>query len=205
VRGIDNLDGKRMTTRDKEAPDVEETDLDRGEAQNVPVSEFEAVTAERNQYLDQLQRSLAEFANYRKRVEQERVLARKIATRDLLLSLVRIDDDFKRALDAIPAEDADASWLQGVRLIERNLNGLLEREGVTPVEALGQPFDPSKHEAVAVDPGSTGSVVNAVFQTGYWHGDQLLRPAMVKVGDPISADEEAGKEASKQDTSTSEP
>jgi molecular chaperone GrpE len=195
VRGIDNLDGKRLTSRGKQSPGVEEADVERDEAQNMPVDELEAVTAERDQYLDQLQRSMAEFANYRKRVEQERMLARKIATRDLLLSLVRIDDDFKRALDAIPEEDADASWLNGVTLIERNLNALLEREGVSQVEALGQPFDPSKHEAVAVDPGSSGTIVNEVFQTGYWHGDQLLRPAMVKVGDPTPAEGETGKDA----------
>ena len=184
-----------MTSHAGQAPGVEEDQAGSNEAQKMPVSELEAVTAERDQYLDQLQRSLAEFANYRKRVEQERILARKIATRDLLLGLVRIDDDFKRALDAIPAEDADESWLKGVKLIERNLNALLEREGVAPVEALGQPFDPSKHEAVAVDPGSTGSIVNEVFQTGYWHGDQLLRPAMVKVGDPVPAEEEPAKQA----------
>jgi molecular chaperone GrpE len=179
-----------MTAKDRHATREEQTETDIDQAQNMPVNELEAVTAERDQYLDQLQRSLAEFANYRKRVEQERILARKIATRDLLLSLVRIADDFRRALDAIPAEDADEPWLKGVTLIERNLTALLEREGVTPVDALGQPFDPSKHEAVAVDPGSTGTTVNEVFQTGYWHGDQLLRPAMVKVGDPLPAEEE---------------
>jgi molecular chaperone GrpE len=184
VKGIDNLDGKGAAARNRLAPDVDPTGVNTDEARNVPVDELDAVIAERDQYLDQLQRSMAEFANYRKRVEHERQLARKIATRDLLFGLVRIADDFQRALSAVPAESAEEPWLKGVTLIERNLDALLEREGVTPVEALGQPFDPSKHEAVAVDPGSTGNIVNEVFQTGYWHGDQLLRPAMVKVGDP---------------------
>jgi molecular chaperone GrpE len=189
VRGIDNLDGKGTAARNRQAPGADPAGIDTDEARNVPVNDLDAVIAERDQYLDQLQRSMAEFANYRKRVDQERQLARKIATRDLLIGLVRIADDFQRALAAVPAESAEEPWLKGVALIERNLNALLEREGVTPVEALGQAFDPSKHEAVAVDPGSTSNIVNEVFQTGYWHGDQLLRPAMVKVGDPAPLDE----------------
>jgi len=153
-------------------------------AQEEPLDELAMATTQRDQYLDQLQRSMADFANYRRRVDQERILSRKIATRDLLFDVVRIADDFRRALSAVPAADAAAPWLQGVALIERNLTSLLEREGVTQVEAAGQPFNPSMHEAVAVDPGSSGSTVTEVFQAGYWHGDQLLRPAMVKVGDP---------------------
>lgn len=149
-------------------------------------SEDPAVIAEeRDRYLDQLQRSMAEFANFRKRVDHERILSRKIATRDLLAGVVPIADDFRRAMESIPENDRERPWVKGVELIERNLTSVLEREGVRPVEALGQPFDPSMHEAVAVEPGSAGSTVVEVFQTGYWHGDQLLRPAMVKVGDLV--------------------
>lgn len=186
---IHNQDGKNVFGGNPQAPAVEQDVTQADEAQNMPVDELEAVTAERDQYLDQLQRSLAEFANYRRRVDLERIQARKIATRDLLFDIVRIADDFKRALAVVPPEDAGASWLTGVELIERNLTALLEREGVTPVDALGQPFDPAKHEAVAVEPGSNGSTVTDVFQTGYWHGDQLLRPAMVKVGNANPANQ----------------
>jgi molecular chaperone GrpE len=172
-----------MFNGDPQVAESEKADIQVDQAQDAPVSDLEAVTAERDLYLDQLQRSMAEFANYRRRVDQERSQARKLATRDLLLDVVRIADDFKRALAAVPEEDAEAPWLKGISLIERNLTTLLEREGVTPVNAMGQRFDPSMHEAVAVDPGSSATIVTEVFQNGYWHGDQLLRPAIVKVGD----------------------
>lgn len=147
--------------------------------------DFASVLAERDQYLDQLQRSMAEFANYRRRVDQERVIARQMATRDLLLRLVPIADDFRRAFDAIPVSNRDEPWVAGMALIERNLASFLEREGVRPIEALGQPFNPAVHEAVSVVPGSTGSTVVDVFQNGYWQGEHVLRPAMVLVGDAI--------------------
>ena len=186
MRTIHNKDGKQVFRGELPIQPNEEVDFQAEVQPETTGDELETVKAERDQYLDQLQRSLAEFANYRRRVDHERSQARKIATRDLLSDVVGIADDFNRALDAVPADNTGEPWLTGVSLIERKLTALLEREGVTPVEALGQPFDPSKHEAVAVDPGSSGSTVTEVFQNGYWHGDLLLRPAMVKVGDPVS-------------------
>ncbi len=163
--------------------DESATDAHRQGADNSP--DWGEIQAERDQYLDQLQRSMAEFANYRRRVDQERIMARQIATRDLLLKLLPVADDFHRAFEAIPDEYAEEPWVEGMALIERNLRTLLEKEGVRPIEALGQPFDPALHEAVAVVPGSAGNIVVDVYQTGYWQGDQVLRPAMVQVGDPI--------------------
>jgi molecular chaperone GrpE len=149
---------------------------------------LESVSAERDNFLDQLQRTLADFANYRRRVDQERVQAREFATRDLLRQLVPVLDDLKRALGSIPEENRDTAWVQGVQLIERKLVALLEREGVTPIDAVGQPFDPALHEAVASDPGSNGQTVVEVYQSGYRHRNNLLRPAMVRVGDKPSSE-----------------
>ncbi len=143
--------------------------------------------AERDDYLAQLQRSRADFANFRRRIEQERMQAREIATRGLLGQLVPVLDDLHRALAAVPADQRETAWVQGVQLIERKLAAMLEREGVTPIEALGQPFDPALHEAVATEPGTAGTTVVEVYQSGYWHGQNLLRPAMVKVGDQPTA------------------
>jgi molecular chaperone GrpE len=141
------------------------------------------IAAERDNYLDQLQRTLADFANFRRRVDQERIQAREVATRDLLRQLVPILDDLKRALRSTPEDQRETAWVQGVQLIERKLVSLLEREGVTPIDAVGQPFDPALHEAVASDPGSGGQTVVEVYQSGYRHRNKLLRPAMVRVGD----------------------
>lgn len=145
-------------------------------------NELASVTAERDSYLDQLQRSVAEFANYRRRVEQERVRARELATKNILTQLLPVMDDIQRALANVPEDQAATSWVQGVQFIEKKLIGLLEREGVSPIEAHGQPFDPEFHEAVATEDGSTQNVVVEVYQTGYKQGEQVLRPAMVKVG-----------------------
>ena len=149
-----------------------------------PFEELAKAQSERDSYLDQLQRSVAEFANYRRRVEQEREQLRETAAKNLLQQVVPVLDDLHRAINAIPGEIKDSSWVNGVINIERKFAGVLERQGVTPFESLGQPFDPALHEAVATDPGSSGSVVVEVYQNGYKLGSTLLRPAMVKVGDP---------------------
>jgi len=142
----------------------------------------ESVAAERDAYLDQLQRSRAEFANYRRRTEGERALARALANQTLLAQFLPVFDDLQRAVAAVP-DARDDPLVQGLRLIERKFWGLLERQGVTPIDATGQPFDPTVHEAVDSVPGSAADTVVEVYQGGYRLGQTLLRPAMVKVGD----------------------
>jgi molecular chaperone GrpE len=93
-----------------------------------------------------------------------------------------VADDFERALANIPAELANANWVDGVRLIEKNLEAVLERFDVERIDALGAPFDPAVHEAVAQDPDNTENMVVEVYQNGYMLGNQLLRPVMVRVG-----------------------
>jgi len=170
-------------TKEDELNVSEATESENGSAAEEQLSELESVVAERDGYLDQLQRTLAEFANYRRRVDQERNQAREFATRDLLRQLVPVLDDLQRAIGSIAEDQRETSWVQGVNMIERKLNGLLEREGVTPIDAIGQPFDPALHEAVASDPDSAGQTVVEVYQAGYRHKNNLLRPAMVRVGD----------------------
>ena len=154
-----------------------------GAAPEAAEPDLVSISAERDTYLDQLQRTLAEFANYRRRVDQEPIQAREVAARDLLRHLVPNLDDLQRALKSTPDDQRDTAWVQGVQLIERKLVALLEREGVAPIDAWGQPFDPAFHEAVAGDPGSGGGFVVEVYQSGYKHRNNLLRPAMVRVGD----------------------
>ena len=155
------------------------------ETAEAPAAEAPAVEAlieERDGYKNELLRTVADFSNYRRRTEQEFAGLKKAANRDLLLQLLDVLDDFGRALTAVPEEQRDSGWVAGTAMIEKKLQGVLERAGVTPIEALGQPFDPALHEAVASDPGSDGSTVVEVYRQGYRLGDGLLRPAMVKVG-----------------------
>jgi molecular chaperone GrpE len=145
------------------------------------------LVAERDSYLEQLQRTAADYANYRRRTESERVQTRKNASRELLSQLAPIADDFERAMANIPPEQAGSSLAEGVKLIERKLAGLLERQDVRKIEALGQPFDPAVHEAVVQDPDNSDNLVVEVYQNGYMLGDQLLRPVMVRVGNQPKA------------------
>ena len=142
-----------------------------------PLAQAGAKAAE---YLDLLQRERAAFINYRRRSDQERAESQQYATGQLLKKLLPIVDDFDRALQAAPSGQP---WVEGVRMIDRKLHALLQAEGVTPIESLGQAFDPSLHEAVAYEQEGEGQdVVAEEYARGYRHKDRVLRHAMVKVG-----------------------
>jgi molecular chaperone GrpE len=147
---------------------------------------IEKLMAQRDDYLDQLQRSRAEFINYRKRTDQERMKLGEVVTANTLAQFLPVIDDFDRAMSVAPDDSVDSGWVSGIAMIRTKLQGMLERAGVTEVEGVNAPFDPAVHEAVANEPGSSGQVVVEVYQKGYRLGDTLLRAAMVKTGDPVA-------------------
>ena len=120
------------------------------------------VAAERDDFLDQLQRSRAEFANFRRRTEQERAQIREIANQALLAQFLPVLDDLRRALAAVPEAEREQALPQGIALVERKFWGVLERAGVAPIAAIGQPFDPAQHEAVESEPGTAADTVVGV-------------------------------------------
>jgi molecular chaperone GrpE len=144
----------------------------------------ETVRAERDDYRDRLLRTSAEFDNYRKRVERERRELSEFASSELIKDVLPFVDDLERALAVAPGADVSvAGYRAGVELIQRQLLEMLRKRGVTPIEALGQDFDPHVHQAVATEASDAhreGEVV-AELRRGYKIGDRLLRPAMVKV------------------------
>jgi molecular chaperone GrpE len=127
------------------------------------------------------QRAAADFQNYKRRVEQEREEMARLSNAALIFNLLPLIDDLQRALDSVDARLAGMTWLEGVRLIERKFQALLEMNSVTEIEADGQTFDPNVHEAVTFGPGEENKVI-AVVQKGYRLGNRVLRPAMVVVG-----------------------
>ena len=141
--------------------------------------EEEKAKAER--YLNNWQRAEADFQNYKKRLEQEREEESKFANRMLILKLLPILDDFERAFSTLSARLAGLSWVDGVRIIYRKLQAVLETEGVSEIKALGEKFDPAVHEAVMHTEGEEGKVIEEV-QKGYKLHDRLIRPALVVVG-----------------------
>jgi len=127
------------------------------------------------------QRAQADFINYKRRSEQEKEEISKFANTVLMLSLLTILDDLERAFTSIPPKLAKLTWLDGIRLIERKLQASLEAQGLSPIKALGEPFDPRFHEAVRQDEGKEG-IVTEELQRGYKFYDRVIRPAMVVVG-----------------------
>lgn len=164
---------------DAETESIEEQVVD--EVAEAPPG-IEEITAERDRLLDQLQRSVAEFQNYRRRVESERMRLREIATQDVIRSILPLVDDLQRAITMMPTEQRESGLGEGIAAIERKFAGVLERNGVTPVGTIGEGFDPALHEAVATDESGSQSHIVEIYQTGYRQGDSVLRPAMVKVG-----------------------
>jgi molecular chaperone GrpE len=126
-------------------------------------------------------RALADFDNYRKRVQRERESAAQAGKRQLVLALLDVMDDFERALAY--ANTAPESILTGARVIHKRLTDLLLAQGVVPYTSAAQPFDPALHEAVDVintDQAMPGVVLNELSH-GYRWGDEVLRPARVRV------------------------
>src|SRR5258708_5227325 len=153
-------------------PDQPETSTDPGELRR-----------QRDDYYDRLLRKTAEFDNYRKRTERERIQLSEAAAADLLQELLPLVDDMERALKADPGGEATEAIRRGVELIHKQLLETLRKRGVTSIESLGADFDPRFHMAVSHEPADGRREGEGVeeFRRGYMLGHRLLRPAMVKV------------------------
>jgi molecular chaperone GrpE len=146
-------------------------------------NELEAVQAKADEYLEQWRRTAADFANFKRRTEQERAELGRMFNEGLVKALLPALDNFERALASVPEEFKSSGWVEGVSLTEKQLRAALEKEGLSAIEALGQKFDPNLHEAVAhdiSDEHEDDSVI-AEFQKGYKLHDRVIRPSMVKV------------------------
>ncbi len=130
--------------------------------------------------LDGWQRSVAEFQNFKKRLERDREADQVAMKGDIIRKFLPVLDDLERALQDRPASD---SWSDGIELIRRKLQSIFEAEGLKRIEAEGQPFDPNFHEAISTEPvdGMESGRVVAVVQNGYMLGDRVIRPAQVRV------------------------
>lgn len=139
--------------------------------------ESEAKTAE---YKDGLARERAEFQNYKKRIARDNESAYAGMKGDIIKKVLPALDDLERALQNRLADDA---WANGIELIARKLQNILESEGVKRIEAQGVVFDPTFHEAISHEPNDeveSGHVI-AVVQNGYMLGERVIRPALVRV------------------------
>lgn len=144
---------------------------------------IEALNAQTEEYMQRLARSQADFDNFRKRTIREKEELGKYASSKLIAELIPVIDNFGRALDTRPEGEASESFVKGVEMIYRQFDSVLQAEGLTTMEAVGQPFNPEFHQAVMQvesDEHEEGIVVEEL-QKGYMLKDKVLRPAMVKV------------------------
>lgn len=142
--------------------------------------QLETAQAQASEYKDSWLRSQAEFQNYKKRLERDNELMHASMKGDIIKKVLPALDDLERALQNRPE---DNGWANGIELIARKLQNLLEAEGVKRIEAEGLEFNPNFHEAISHEPNDTvpsGHVI-AVVQNGYMLGERVVRPALVRV------------------------
>jgi molecular chaperone GrpE len=181
----DDKNDPREANEDQ-AADSAKADAQDGETE--VAADLEVLLAETADMRDKLLRTMADMENLRQRTEREKADTARYAISNFARDVLTIGDNLKRAIEHVPPEAAAQdsalkSFLEGVELTERELLNMLERHGVTPIEPLGQRFDPNRQQAMYEVPNTEvpdGTVVE-VMQAGYMIGDRVLRPALVAV------------------------
>ena len=164
-----------------------EVELNNDETVDDPVEILQAslgeITTKAEEYLDGWQRARADFANYKKRVLRENADIRQMARGEVIKLYLDIADDLGRALQEKPESGDEGTWADGIEIIFQKLRSRLEAEGIKPMNPLGEEFDPNIHEALMKeesDEYESGQIIE-VMQEGYWIGEKILRPALVRV------------------------
>ena len=166
-------------------PSPEEDRPETPEAVDVALlrEQLEEALREKDQFRTMAQRAQADLMNLRRRAAEELGEQRRSANSGLLLKILSLADDLGRALSLVPEDAVAPGWLDGVRLVQRNISNILESEGVSKIEAVGRPFEPWEFEAVQyaeTSDADEGQVIQ-VLREGYKHGDKVLRAAQVVV------------------------
>jgi len=190
---VEQVEAKEIAEREEGPPGAPE------ELESLQ-GELEEAQTQAAEYLDGWQRTQAEFSNYKKRQEAERVHVTKFANATLLRKLLPVMDDFERAMASRPSGLDQLTWCEGVSLIKHKLDAVLESEGVEPIEVAGQTFDPRYHEAVTHEEVSgyeDGQIIGEV-QRGYTLDDRVLRPALVRVAKAAAPETEDNNDTSEE-------
>ena len=171
-------------------------DADAARAGADGASEVERLRAEVASLKDRALRAQAELENFKKRSMRDKTESLRYANEGLLRALLPVIDNLQRAVDHARASREIDALVEGVELVLRSFLDALDRHGVKPVDAHGNQFDPSRHEAIGhVESSEPANTVVAEHQRGYTFHDRLLRPAMVTVGKgPAPTDGDASRE-----------
>ena len=172
-----------VDSRASSAVDAEQEGAGQGQPSVDP--ELQAARDEAQANFARYQRLAADFENYKRRTRQELADRTQYANEELLRKLLPILDNLRRALDHAP-EGIDRNWFDGLRMVVRQFEDTLQAQGVSPIPAVGEKFDPSQHEAIAreeTDEHEEGTIVEEM-QPGYRLHERVLRPTLVKVAHP---------------------
>ncbi len=181
---------KAEETAEAEAPETAETEETKADAEPDKKGFFGKKKEKKDkkdeqiaELTDKVKRQLAEFENFRNRTEKEKSQMYMVGARDVIEKLLPVVDNFERGLKSIPEDQKDGPVASGMEMIYKQLITVLTDLGVTPIEAVGQEFDPNLHNAVmhAEDEELGENTVSEEFQKGYKYKDAVLRHSMVKV------------------------
>jgi molecular chaperone GrpE len=174
--GIVDTRASSAVDAEQEAPRQEQPRVD---------PELQAARDEAQASFARYQRLAADFENYKRRTRQDLADRTQYANEELLRKLLPILDNLRRAMEHAP-EGVDRNWFDGLRMVMRQFEDTLQAQGISTIPAVGEKFDPSKHEAIAseeTDEHEEGTIVEEM-QPGYRLHERVLRPTLVKVAHP---------------------
>ena len=178
----ENVSGEKETSQD-EGKEAEEEDNKKKHHGKKDKKEKKDPRDEKIADLeDRVKRQMAEFENFRKRTDKEKSQMYDMGAKNVIEKILPVIDNFERGLESVP-EGSDKAFVDGMQMIYKQLSGELEKLGVKPIEAVGQPFDPNFHNAVMQTESEeyeSGTVAQEL-QKGYMYHDTLVRPSMVSV------------------------
>ncbi len=174
------------TTRELEPRDTDNESTEAADQIREDLAGLRARAQERDQFLVLLQRTQADFENYQKRTQRERESERRYWHGAFALDLLPVIDNLDRAMTAAKQAGESGPLVQGVGMVQTQLLDMLKRHGITPIDALGKPFDPNLHQAIMQQPSREHppQTVIQVLQQGFMIHDRVLRPAGVIVSAP---------------------
>lgn len=189
--------------RKDDASGVAETDsAEGGSDEQAALESLQAQLDEAIAEKDRYHRAYSDAVDFSRRAGERHSAELQYAAAPVLTQLLSSVDDLERAFGSIPDTMLRMTWVEGILLIYRKLQGALESNGVTEIEAASAAFDPNLHEAISRVPGPEGRIVE-VLQKGYMLHDRVLRPALVQVGDG-SGSRESTSESDTDNTTTDE-
>lgn len=185
--GKKDMDPKTVQGETAAPVSVEQSEKDLAQSLKLELEqkekELEEAKKQSGEYFDGWQRERADFSNYKKRIERERVLLSQTISANLIKRYLIIMDDLERALKHRPEVNNGAEWAEGIDLIYRKFFNILESEGIQRIPAESEEFDPNRHEAISYEESADhkSNQIIEVLEQGYMHGDRIIRPARVRV------------------------